>query len=122
LAKWIQERVTDLRSPDLFEEYQKNNHHSFYVRLDQPVPVDIVYDTVEIRDDELHIFQDVYYKINDQFQIVKEKLMEAGYNIKKIDLGFIQQQIQQSKNKEDLKFKITELLLSNRKKNMATGH
>lgn len=115
VARYIQEQVTTQSSPELFDNYEKKNRQSFHVKLENPVPVNIVYDLVAIRDGELNLFSDVYYKHANKIKLVEEKLQNAGYDLAEFDVTYLAATIKESKNK-DLSLKIDDLLVKNRQK------
>ncbi len=87
LAQFIQERYTPKSDPALFTEYAKNNRSSYYVKLDEPIPVKIYYDTVEVVDGHLQIYGDFYGKAaksGTQMDLIKNELKNAGYNTAKL--------------------------------------
>lgn len=87
LAHFIQERYTSKSDPALFAEYAKNNRTSYYVKLNDPIPVKIIYDTVELVDGRLQIYGDFYgkaAKAGKQSDLIKSELKAAGYNLAKL--------------------------------------
>lgn len=115
VARYIQEHVTEQSSPELFDNYEKKNRQSFYVKLENPVPVNIVYDLVAIRDGQLNLFSDVYYKHTNKMKVVQNELQSAGYDLAEFDVKYLEETIKAAKNK-DLSFKISDLLVKNRAK------
>lgn len=113
VARYIQEHVTTQTSPELFDNYDKKNRQSFTVKLENPVPVNIVYDLVAIQDGTLNLFSDVYYKHANKIKLVEEELQSAGYDLTEFDVPYLEATIKESKNK-DLSLKIDELLVKNR--------
>lgn len=78
LAWYIQSHATDKRDPSLWESYQRNRTRTSWVKLEQPLRVDIVYEPVEIADGMLTIYPDVYNKVRDWNKAVQDALVKNG--------------------------------------------
>lgn len=85
LARWIQEYHTDQTDPLLFEQYAKEKGRSFYVNLDEPIPVKIVYDLVEREGDFLKTHRDIYGKSAGVGKAVADFLQTHGFDEEKIN-------------------------------------
>lgn len=64
LAWYLQSNFSDKTDPALREKYKKENRTSFYVNLNKSIPVDIIYDPVDVINGELIIFPDYYGKVS----------------------------------------------------------
>lgn len=63
----------------------KRNSRTLWVRLDEPVPVDINYDTLVVENGVLHIYPDVYDRnLNQPVRILNE-LKSVGVNVTSLD-------------------------------------
>lgn len=113
LATWLQMQVTDQNTPEIFEKYGANRRRSFYVQLEQPVPVEIVYDLIEVMDDKLLVYSDIYYRSKNKIDDIKAELESYGYNAEKFDWEFLKNQIKLAKN-SDVVLNIPDLLTKNR--------
>lgn len=113
VATWLQMQVTDQNTPEVFEKYGANRRRSFYVELAQPVPVDIVYDLVDVQDDKLLVYSDIYYRGKNKMDDIKAELESFGYNPEKFDWDFLKNQIKLAKN-SDVILNIPDLLIKNR--------
>lgn len=84
LAWYIQMRINN---PDdsLIERYKRHRRRSFYVNLLAPVMVDIIYKPVEVRDDIVYIYKDIYGWSRDVKTEVLEALLRGGIDLKEID-------------------------------------
>lgn len=111
LAWYIQKRMNN--SPDpLFDKYKNNRRTSFYVTLDQPVTVDIIYEPVEVRNDVVYIHNDIYGKARNVTTELIDALMKSGIDIQKIDAHRIKQLKYPKVRQEDIEINLKELLTS----------
>jgi len=62
LASWLQLQVMGDTNNGFFEKVERSRTKSFYVQLEHPIPVDIVYNPMEIKGGKLHMYSDVYHK------------------------------------------------------------
>ncbi len=116
LARWIQEHNSDQVAPENFDNYDKHSGRSFYVKLNREVPVDIIYEAVEIDGDNINVFQDVYGKVRDKVALIREKLAMTGHNVDEFDWAYIKEQVKSIK-RSDVSFSIPSLLVKNRTQN-----
>jgi len=72
LAWWIQTHFSDKTNPALQEKYKAHPGQSFYVILNQTIPVNIVYEPFEIDGGSLVIHPDVYGRV----EKVREKALQ----------------------------------------------
>lgn len=87
LGWYIQERATFHNDPSLREMYKKRRYRTFVVPLDRPVPVDIVYRPIEIRDGMVHLYPDTYGKIHNWEHAIQTALLNKGYEDTQINSG-----------------------------------
>ena len=116
LAWYIQTQMTEETDLLLLDEYKAKPRKSFHVNLDVQVPVNIIYDTVEVKDRELHVYQDVYYRVKNKTKVIQDELLAAGYDVEDFDWTFIKSELRKSKNRKDLVFKVKELTVKYREK------
>jgi len=109
LARYIQKSMTELIDAELFEKYEEQSRRSFHVNLKQHVPVDIVYEVVEIKGNKLYVYQDVYYRVKDKAKLIVNKLQEEGYDPEDIDMDYVRKWVKKSK-KADLSLNISKLI------------
>lgn len=84
LAWYIQKRLNE--SDDaLLEKYKKFRRTSFWVNLNYPVSVNITYEPVEVRDNVIMIYYDVYGWGRNIKTETLDALMKNGIDLKKID-------------------------------------
>lgn len=103
LAWYLQQQVTELGTPEEMSKYQKFNRRSFFVKIAQPIPVNIVYKPFEIRDQQLFVYQDVYgyYKNKEKFLANLTEVMQAnGYDLSQYNLDYVQTQRSLAKAKD----------------------
>lgn len=110
LAWYLQTHVTDQNTEEEHEKYRQNPRQSFYVPLEETVPVNIIYEIAEIREDKLYIYSDVYGIMSQEK--IEERISELldGVNLdaKEAAMESILAQIKAVKNKEDVIFPLTD--------------
>jgi murein L,D-transpeptidase YcbB/YkuD len=89
LVRWLQSHSTAPHSDALFQEYASNRHRSVSVQLGSTIPVALVYDYVEIRADQLHVYHDIYARIGDKWAHIMQTLAAHGYAADSIDQAAI---------------------------------
>lgn len=110
LAWYIQQRNSSHSGVELRDQYAKHRGRSFYVQLDQKVPIEIEYEIAEVLDGQLHVYQDIYGRVRDKLSMIEGLLLEEGLDLKDLDLDPVKTQIRESKNREDLVFEVAELM------------
>ncbi len=80
LARWIQEHHTDKTDPTLFDKYTKERGSSFYVNLEKPIPIKIIYDVFHIEGDKLSAHPDIYGRAGKKEETIFDYLRQRGYN------------------------------------------
>ena len=109
LARYIQKSMTELIDAELFEKYEDQSRRSFHVNLEQHVPVDIVYEVVEIKGNKLYVYQDIYYRVKDKAKLIVEKLIEKGYDPEDIDMDYVKSWVKKTNN-ADVSLNISKLI------------
>lgn len=112
LATWLQMQITDQNTPEVFAKYSANSRRSFYVELENPVPVEIVYDLIDVQDDKLLVYSDIYYRGKNKMDDIKAELESYGYDTKMFDWDFLKNQIKLAKN-SDVVLTIEDLFIKN---------
>jgi len=97
LARWLQSHSTAPHSDALFTAYASNRQRSVSVQLGSPIPVDLVYDYVEIRADQLHVYHDIYARIGNKWAHIMQTLAAHGYAADSIDQAALQQRLKNAK-------------------------
>jgi hypothetical protein len=97
LARWLQRHSATPYSEALFQAYERNRHRSVYVQLGTTIPVDLVYDYVEIRADQLHVYHDVYARIGNKWAHILQTLAAHGYTADSIDQAALQKRLKSAK-------------------------
>ncbi len=86
LAWYLQSHFSDKNDPELLKKYRKHRRTSFYVRLNRRIPVDIIYDPIDVVNGELVIFPDYYGKVQGRrFQVIIDALTRHGIRRESID-------------------------------------
>lgn len=111
LARWIQEKVTDKNTEDVFANYNAHSGRSFYVQLEHPVPVEIIYEVVEIDNGAIIFHPDVYGKVGNKVKLVEQKLSALGYDPSKFNWNLIKQTLSQIKGAKDVNLRIQDLMI-----------
>jgi len=100
LAWTLQSQYSDKSDPQLKDLYKKKKGQSFYVNLNQGVPVEVTYDTVEVADGQLVIHPDIYRRKGGLKQQIEQLLHLQGkenIQIKDEQLKNIQKLLQKGK-------------------------
>jgi hypothetical protein len=97
LARWLQSHSTAPHSEALFKEYASNRHRSVSVQLGATIPVDLVYDYVEIRADQLHVYHDIYARIGNKWAHIMQTLAAHGYAADSLDQAALQKRLKDAK-------------------------
>ncbi len=116
LARSIQENVIENLDEAVFEKYKKHSRRSYYVNLDEHIPVEIVYELAEVKDRVLHVYQDVYYRYGGKKKMaaITKVLEERGYDPERINLEFIESQLKISR-RADYSFELKKLRVKKKK-------
>ena len=78
LAWYIQSHLSDKTDQALLEKYKKSGSSTFRVKLNRPVPVEIVYDPVAINEGNIIIYPDLYGRVKDVKELASWKLYSHG--------------------------------------------
>ena len=78
LAWILQSEYSDAIDPALLEKYRRHSGSSFYVPLARPIPVDFIYEPVEIEGEVLKLHRDWYHKIKNPKATLLEALKQSG--------------------------------------------
>ena len=97
LARWLQSHSSTPHSEALFQVYASNRHRSVAVQLGTTIPVDLVYDYVEIRADELHVYHDIYARIDNKWAHILQTLAAHGYAADSLEQAALQQRLKAAK-------------------------
>jgi hypothetical protein len=108
LARWLQSHSPTPHSDALFQEYARNRQRSVSVQLGSTIPVDLVYDYVEIRADQLHVYHDIYARIGNKWAHIMQTLAVHGYAADSIDQAALQQRLKDAKFR-DVVIALTEI-------------
>lgn len=117
LARWLQSKGADEADPGLFEKVEKYRTRSVSVPLQRPIPIEIVYEVVEIRNGKLHVYNDVYRKVPNLLGEIERKLEKQGYKGEDIDWEIIKKKLRAAKNKKDIEFSLEKIGIKNKAKN-----
>lgn len=86
LARTIQEKMSSQSSPAIFKKYEQHPRQSFYVTLTRPLPVDVIYQPVELSNNLVHLYPDYYRHVASYPRAVYDRLVMAGIHPTNIDV------------------------------------
>jgi L,D-transpeptidase-like protein len=109
LASWLQLQVMGNTNNGFFEKVERSRTKSFYVQLEHPIPVDIVYEPVEIKGGKLHMYSDVYHKTFNKIGEIEKYLESNGYQVKEVHWDVVTKKLKAAHGHEDLKFSLEEI-------------
>ncbi len=95
LAWYIQERASAKTDPSLWEQYRKFRYRTVWVKLDQTIPVDVVYRAVEVDGEHLKLYPDVYRRVRNWPDEILGTLAAQGINVDHIQPTTIQHLVTQ---------------------------
>lgn len=96
LAWFIQSHVGS-NHPEQTLDFYRNNHRTFLVFLNQRVPAETIYETIEVYDNKIFIHPDVYRRGTNTEERVMAKLQEAGWATQNINMDRVRLLIARSK-------------------------
>lgn len=112
LAWFIQKKLNVTTEDAQLDKYKKNRYTSFYVRLDSPVPVSIIYKPVEIRNEVIIIYPDIYgWAKNIKSELI-DTLVKSGIDIKHINFDKLTNLKYPARGNGELKINLTDILSS----------
>lgn len=79
LAWILQSSLTARFDPSWLKTYQEKRYQTSWVSLAKPVPVEFIYEPIEIANNQLILHRDVYGKIRDKKEWLVQKLTEHGF-------------------------------------------
>lgn len=120
LAWYIQKRINN--SEDLlYEKYKKNRYSSFYIKLDFPLSVEIVYEPIEVKNDKLYIYADAYRWGGNIKAAAISALLKGGINLNKIDAEKLEELKYPNKKYDVTEIEISSLLIGAPKNNSSVA-
>lgn len=108
LAWTLQANLTPYFDETLLEEYAANYSRTVHIYLSQPVPVEFIYEPIEIEDGELNLHRDLYWRVRNKKKALLDRLLQEGFSPEEIDMNKLEevvQEWQQGKNKIQLSLK-----------------
>lgn len=78
LAWTLQSSLTPYLDKGLLDEYAAKQWKTVNINLPQPIPVEFVYDTVEIEGDQIMLHRDLYGKVHNKKEVLLQKLADKG--------------------------------------------
>lgn len=115
LALWVVANVAS-ESVALFSEAEAHQGRSYYINLPQSVPVEVVYDIVELKNDELLVYRDIYSRVPNKIDAIRTELELFGVDCGDVDFTLIETRLKETRNREDLSFPYSEILISQRER------
>jgi len=77
--------LTDQFDENLLKKYAKNPKKSFYITLGASVPVEFIYDPIEITADKITLYADIYSKIENKKETLLNRLRAKGIDPDQLD-------------------------------------
>lgn len=93
LAWILQSGLTDRFDPTWLKTYEQSRFQTFLVKLAKEVPVEFIYEPLELTEEKLLLHRDIYGKIRDKKEWLQKKLSEHG--LAKIDSNFLEEAVKQ---------------------------
>lgn len=99
LAEWLQETYSDQATNARLQHHMKSwSRQSYTVQLNQTIPFDIVYRTIELDGDTVVFHPDIYLYRPDYYTELTEALAKIGIPASEIDLDRLPEQLPQHKS------------------------
>jgi murein L,D-transpeptidase YcbB/YkuD len=109
LARILHRVGTPDLTPSQLDRLERNPRRTETIVLRWPVPLDIVYDLAEVRDDTLRIYPDVYgARPRLTPEHIAETLSRAGYPVQRLDYGLLTELVARAR-KERISIRIEAL-------------
>lgn len=92
----LAEKIVAARNPDVPAKRiaaAKRSMRTLVVRLEEPVPVDINYDTLVVEGGVLHIYPDVYNRRMNLPALVRDELKSSGVDVSNLDEATIRKML-----------------------------
>lgn len=87
LAWFLQSQLTYKNAYSYLQKYLGNPTETYKVVLEKSVPVEIIYEPIEVHGKTIILHKDVYKKIRDPEKALFQVLTNAGYKIEDLDFG-----------------------------------
>ncbi|MBU4485265.1 L,D-transpeptidase [bacterium] len=87
LAWFLQSQLTYKNTYSYLQKYQENPTETYKVVLGKSVPVEIIYEPIEVHGKTIILHKDVYKKVPDPEEALFQTLTNAGYKIEDLDFG-----------------------------------
>lgn len=85
LAWILQSQLTDQFDEKLLKKYADNPDKSFFATLGKEVPVEFIYDPIEIHGDKIVVYADIYSKIDNKKEMLWNELRSHGIDPEQCD-------------------------------------
>jgi lipoprotein-anchoring transpeptidase ErfK/SrfK len=108
----LTERIARARSLDVTkEEIEKARGDSVrrVLRLEEPLPVDINYDTEVVEGGVLHVYPDVYDRKTNTAERLREDLRSAGVDVSKLDEETLKEMIEKASASEKFVIRVSDI-------------
>jgi murein L,D-transpeptidase YcbB/YkuD len=114
VASWLQKRFSTKFKEASFEKAMAKNQDNLIVELNKPVPVQFIYDLVEIKDKTLFVYADIYMKEKARLLLIEEELTKHGYDLSKLRRKTLEWQLKKV-GAHDLRVSLSTILTSTKK-------
>lgn len=102
LAWWLQQKLSDQNDPALLEKYQKNRRRTYSVSLKQKAKVDIVYQTVEIDQNQVILHPDIYKRHTSLKKALFDQMITLGFEESHLNTNFVDHLVRVTKRKSSV--------------------
>jgi hypothetical protein len=114
MAAWLQLNYSTHFKAETFDRNLNAGKENIIVTLDKPVPVQVIYDTVEIRDDVLYVYTDIYVHKEARLALIQKELERDGYDLSKLRLRTLKWFLTKAGDR-DLQIRLSEILTSTKR-------
>ncbi len=98
LAWFLQTRYSNRKDESWFERYQQNRRQTYWVRLEQQIPVSVTYDLISRSQESFTIHPDIYDYRPNRLTAAIEKVKESGVSEWDIDVALLSEKIESGEN------------------------
>jgi L,D-transpeptidase catalytic domain len=108
----LAERIARARSLDVTGEEinrARGDSERRVLRLEEPLPVDINYDTEVVEGGVLHVYPDVYDRKTNTVERLREDLRAAGIDVSKLDEATLGQMIEKASASEKFVVRVSDI-------------
>ena len=109
LAWFFQSHLSNKKDKKYLRHYRRRGDETFVVRLQEVVPVDLIYDRLQTRGEKIVLYPDVYRAGLESDYMIEEALKNMGIDAQDIDEDKVRRLVRRSRYRTT-KVKVDELL------------